>query len=429
MARSDWSLSKKFLLVILALSSWSFILIYYFAEDFQMSTVFTHRQNHDGATNEYVTPLYDSVASETYAQGLPASYQTQMKIERLQKIFDGNPNNTNPRLLDKVQVIIVSQKRSGSSFVGELFNQSLDFTYFFEPLSSLTTRMVKRWTTGKFDDHAKQILNGTLHGNFTNMPIGWWSEDIPRHTCWGMTLSQIPSLCGANVLDSQNSILVDLKDNMAVLGASTRSRKGVAIKAIRIQNIKLLEDFVTDPSLNVKIIHLVRDPRGVMQSRTKLAEVNADLRRRKGPRADEITDLCQHMERNLQYLNKDWLKGRYKIIRYEDIAEQPLKVASEIYKFVGLKLPMRVKTWLHAHCHTERTSDGHAFSHSRNSKETAHAWRKNIGYYKMIHIQTRCRKAMDMLGYAPILSYFDLGNFKIKTTKNLSQFLSNNTPG
>ena len=338
---------------------------------------------------------------------LPTPTDADRHLQVLRKHNDTTSSTKN------IQVIIVSQKRSGTSFVGELFNQSADFTYFFEPLSSLTTRMLKGLTTGYFEVHAKQILSGILRGNFAHMPTGWWSGDIPQHTCWCMNLASISTLCGPTELPDFDN----LAEKMKLLGAFTRSRRGVAIKAIRIQNIPLLKEFVLDPTMNIKIIHLIRDPRGVMNSRYRMPESNADLLRRRGPRADEIGDLCQHMERNLRYMNESWLSGRYKLVRYEDIAERPLKVAKDIYDFVGLQLPQRVKTWLYKH--TRNTPDGYAFSHTRNSKQAAYAWRLQLDYHRVVAIQARCRTAMTMLGYLPIMSYFDLANAEIRTVGEL----------
>ena len=46
--------------------------------------------------------------------------------------------------INHTQIIIVTTKRSGSSFVGELFNVNPNVFYVFEPLSMLTRDMMKR---------------------------------------------------------------------------------------------------------------------------------------------------------------------------------------------------------------------------------------------------------------------------------------------
>ena len=331
------------------------------------------------------------------------------------EVISSDKSNTTKLLSNKVQVIILTQKRSGSSFMGEIFNQNADFTYFFEPLSSMSTRLMKRLVKGDFTRYAKQILNGILQGDFTDMPEGWWSFHVPRETCKSLNLRPLVKLCGKSG-PKKRSPKLSLLEKMKLLGKYTKNSKHIAIKTIRLQDMKLLKDFLTDSSLNVKILHLVRDPRGVINSRSRLREPNYDLIRRKGKGADEVQDLCDHMERNLKYQDTEWLRERYKIIRYEDAAEQPLKVASEIYHFLGLELPLSVNNWLQVNTNH---SAGTAFSITRDSKKAAHAWRSQIDYRKVTDIQKKCPYPMAFMGYLPLNKIFDLRNLKIRTLGNI----------
>ncbi|XP_072019799.1 LOW QUALITY PROTEIN: carbohydrate sulfotransferase 1-like [Amphiura filiformis] len=320
---------------------------------------------------------------------------------------------------DKIQVIILTQKRSGSSFLGELFNQNEKFVYFFEPLSSLGSRILKHLTKGTLRNTASRFY-GILRRDFSHMPYGWWSFNIPKQVCEMSALASLSRVCPRKG-SPLNERPASLTEKMTLITRTTRSRQGVAIKTIRVQDINTLKDFLTDPKLNLKIIHLVRDPRGVMNSRMKLRERNFDLLRRKGSRADETLDLCQHMERNLKYKDQDWLKGRYKVVRYEDVAERPFQAASEIYRFIGVGLPPSVDVWLQQNTnHTEGT----AFSHTRNSKKTAHAWRSRLDYRRVQYIQQKCSGPMRALGYLPVDRYSNLKNFHVETMTKLPASMS-----
>lgn len=308
-----------------------------------------------------------------------------------------------------ISVIIFTQKRSGSSFLGEIFNQNNDFTYFFEPLTSITQAIMHRKMNGLyFTRYAHEVFDGILHRDFSQMPNGWWSGYVPRITCSAIALSPYYRLCGAH--DNTERPL-SLTEKMGQLDVATRKRNGVAIKTIRVQSLNELKDFVTDPSLNVKVIHLVRDPRGVMNSRKNMKEGNLDLLRRKGHVADEVLDLCQHMDKTLKVRSvSSWLNGRYKLVRYEDAAENPLRIAEEIYKFVGVDLPPSVAVWLNKNT---KHDEGDRYSRTRNSKAAASAWRTQLDYRNVLEIQQKCANSMAKLGYKSLRSYFDLRNVKV----------------
>lgn len=187
---------------------------------------------------------------------------------------------------------------------------------------------------------------------------------------------------------------------MKLLGAATKKYTGLAIKTIRIQDLNTIKDVVSDASLNVKILHLVRDPRGVINSRRKMHEGNTDLARRKGRGADEILDLCEHYDRNLKTGSiAGWLHGRYKLVRYEDVAENPLPITAEIYKFIGMDVPASVNKWLY---NNTRFSKGGSFSVTRNSKQTAAAWETELDRHIVREIQQKCADSMAKLGYKPV---------------------------
>ena len=230
------------------------------------------------------------------------------------------------------------------------------------------------------------------------MPYYWWSGRVPINTCSSPAISSIFHLCGTSDIKT-NRRSINYAEKMQLLGRAVRERQGVAVKTIRVQDLKELKDFVTNPTLNVKIIHLVRDPRGIMNERLKSKELNYDLRRRKGNSADEILDMCQHLDRNLEYRNNstDWLvKGRYKLVRYEDAVDDPIRTAMEIYEFIGLDLPQTVKKL------QENTTNDLKFP--ENSTCTNVAWRTQLDYPKVVDVQIKCARSMASLGYLTVNS-------------------------
>uniref|UniRef100_A0ABM0M395 Carbohydrate sulfotransferase 1-like n=1 Tax=Saccoglossus kowalevskii TaxID=10224 RepID=A0ABM0M395_SACKO len=61
-------------------------------------------------------------------------------------------------------------------------------------------------------------------------------------------------------------------------------------------------------------------------------------------------------------------KDRYMLIRFEDIAKNPLNKATDIYNFVQLEMPIEVKQWISNNTNITR---GDPFSTTRNSADVA----------------------------------------------------------
>ena len=319
-----------------------------------------------------------------------------------------NQNTSNLR------VIILTRKRSGSSFVGEFLNQNPNMFYVFEPLVLLTQLGLTHYIEEDvFDEQSSQILNSTILCNFPKMPSGWWKYSKNKICKFNRAIMQT-NVCKtslASVGDSTNSILSKLSE-------ICRKYKYIGIKTIRLTDISLIKQLMT--SSNIKIIHLVRDPRGTMSSRMKLREPNFDFMRKKGKTGDEIDDLCSSINRNLKYVSDnseiDWLKDRYKLIRYEDVGSHPRESAEDIYKFLGIPFPEEVEKWIVANTNS---SSGGGFSHTRDSKAIIHAWRERLDLSYVLRIQGKCTEVMSRLGYTNVDSEFQLHNFSYPVMSSL----------
>ncbi len=296
-----------------------------------------------------------------------------------------------------VQLIIVTRWRSGSSFTGELFNNNPEFTYFFEPLIGT----VNRRPGSTFSDRHRDVLHNILRCNFTHSNHTWWQGQIPINCEKSLTFSR-SILC-----EYFRVVLTPQNDTSAVVEEVCQSRAHVAIKTVRVPNIGQLEQIVNDKSLNVKVIHLIRDPRAVYLSRAKTQDVD-----------EMYDDECEEMESNLRFWKDmpDWLRGRHMLLRYEDLADDPFLLTEKIYQFLGLAVPETVKMWLKYNTNWNEVGE---FSRTRVSKEAAHKWRTKIDYKTMLAIQRRCIVPLIMAGYKPITSPTELLNI---TKPSLTKF-------
>ena len=126
--------------------------------------------------------------------------------------------------------------------------------------------------------------------------------------------------------------------NLELTDHLCRSRKMTAIKTIRVCNANWLDDLVKSPKLDLKIIHLIRDPRAVARSRRTLHKDFTD-----DQLIANITSMCQlQMQSHETYATSD----DYFSILYEDINRMPIENAAEVFEFLGLSFAPEVHDWI-----------------------------------------------------------------------------------
>ena len=72
----------------------------------------------------------------------------------------------------KTHILILATTRSGSSFVGQLFNQHLDVFYLFEPLYHVQNTLIPRFTQGKSPADRRVMLGASR--DLLRSPIFSW---------------------------------------------------------------------------------------------------------------------------------------------------------------------------------------------------------------------------------------------------------------
>lgn len=186
------------------------------------------------------------------------------------------------------------------------------------------------------------------------------------------------------------------------------------IKTIRM-NMDVAENLLKEfPQL--KLIHLVRDPRGTYQSRKR----GQFLRNQKNLEAITKSN-CDTLLHNLQTgfkLNKLY-PNRIKTVLYEDLAERPLEAARDLYKFLGLTEPVNFEQWVQNHTKAGY-SNGYYDTVRRDSKSTAYSWRRYINLKVVQSFDKNCIDTYKILGLNTFNSYSDLHNKNISVRLNHS---------
>ena len=322
-----------------------------------------------------------------------------------------------------VQVIIVTKMRSGSSFTGEIFNRNDDFVYYFEPLNEIPVDKTDK-TNSFHGTNREVILKGIVNCDFSNFQgFNWWNGRRPRQQCsLSLAYQQSPLCIPTTGFNPRTNMNID--PNFKPISGKTDAQKAlwnddackshpnIAIKTVRIADIGALKELVLDPSLNVRIIHLIRDPRAVSNSRTDIHD------------PDNPTKSCQNIDDQLtQYwINPpNWIKGRYMLLRYEDLAENPQSTVDVVYNFLNLTAPSSVKQWLDKNTKYTKPGDN-KWGHTRDSTKTAHAWRTHlkVKFGKILEAQQGCKHVMRLLGYEPVESVAQMRDMKYSTLEKVS---------
>ena len=150
-----------------------------------------------------------------------------------------------------------------------------------------------------------------------------------------------------------------------------------------------------------KVIHLLRDPRG---------KINSHLRWRKSKPGGDISNfLKEHNASNLCHrqlkdisIRKD-LERLYpqvfKEVMYEDVASNPLDMAEEMYRFsFSESVPKSVKQWILKNTNSSdtKTKETDFNTARKNSTSTSLAWRKELNKQSLNIIERECK---DLINY------------------------------
>ncbi|KAL4005305.1 hypothetical protein ACER0C_005018 [Sarotherodon galilaeus] len=385
---------------------------------------------------------------------------------------NSSPSLSNPsyNVTKRTHILILATTRSGSSFVGQLFNQHPEVFYLFEPLYHVQLALLPRLAQSRnlaerrvMLGAARDLLRSLYHCNLHSLesyiqprPARHSTDKLfrrgasKRHESatfasvfaiqfLSVTVFICPvlgrSLCSPPVceapLGSKEQVLVLADEgecvrkcgplNVSVAAEVCRAKRHAAIKTVRIPQVSDLRALIEDPRLNLKVVQLVRDPRGILASRIETFRDTYRLwrlwratgRRPHNLDLGQINTVCEDFLRSVSVglARPTWLKGRYMLLRYEDLARFPLQKTKELYSFLGLVLDHNVVDWI---INNTRGSSGlsswQKFTTVRDSAANAENWRVKLSFDMVVYTQTVCQPLLGLLGYKTIFHPRELRN-------------------
>lgn len=292
------------------------------------------------------------------------------------------------------RILILAYFRSGSSFLGGLLSSASNMTFFsYEPLSLLTPaeRLDSRISPIGLD-----IIENYLTCQFPRMP-DYLAMAVKR---WNHYTSNafLMKLCGR-----KKKVCL----NPQFMADVCRRSPFQVIKVTRLSIAHVLQRLQLNATLrnNLKVLHLVRDPRGMLSSRNSMSWC------RKSKMCLQAKHLCHEIEEDLDAFEqlRQTLPNRTVRLRYEDMAARPLNESMALFKALGLEFSDAVVDFLRTHTTTDDAKVlRNPYSTVRRSSVAAFMWTKRLNWDRVKEIQAVCAGVLKRLGYRVFGSYEEL---------------------
>lgn len=284
----------------------------------------------------------------------------------------GNEQNAFPA--PKKRILIVTTWRSGSTFLGEIFHSlpgvfySYEPMYYFERHSGSKTQLLRSLFQCHFPMDYLQFINGLTENSQNFMMMNrrvWEACQHNRTLCYQPEfVSEICSYFPIHL-----------------------------IKVVRLRVKELATLLVNDkPSIQWKIIYLVRDPRGVMSSRANLTWCKPD------PACNNVSRLCSEVQEDLMWVDK--LKSQspdqFYVMKFEDLAANVQLETEKMFGFLEMPVSETVKVFLNIHTQSGKTKDD-PFSTIRESNTVPSGWQTKLSKNEIANFTTTCMPLLKMM--------------------------------
>ncbi|XP_068214375.1 uncharacterized protein [Palaemon carinicauda] len=284
------------------------------------------------------------------------------------------------------RVIILSTWRSGSTFLGDLLRSYPGAFFSFEPLHHLLKNL--HLQEGPLVEVVTNLIRSILTCNYSDQDE--YVSYMRNNTFLIDHNTRLWNSC------ARNRALCFDKDYISKM---CKYMPVNVMKTVRM-GLSPVVELLQDPSLDLRVIHLVRDPRGSLHSRMQLSWC-------KSMACSDPETVCSDLLTDLKLATsvKEKFPDRYLFVRYEDLSLEPEKKAREIMSFLDLTYQKSVSAFVRDHTSLARRSKKKPGTYStyRDSKSTTFAWRGALNYTTVEGIQEVCKDSLQILK----LRYFE----------------------
>ncbi|KAK8403911.1 hypothetical protein O3P69_000160 [Scylla paramamosain] len=351
-----------------------------------------------------------SVSGHTGGKAKAESLLTTLKSTIVPESITGTPEP--PRKQRKV-LLLSSVGRSGSSFLGLLLAALGNNMYFFEPIRGLP----KGYQSSQ---------------NVSEELVRYFRCDIRQK------LLQVGGRVDISVIHPFTKYKHWYQVRLQDLIDRCRQEPLIIIKVIRLR-LQWVRELMNRKEMdNVKVIHLVRDPRGSLISMEKLKWNTTEK------------DACVKIYKDLQERETmaSLFPNRYTFVKYEDLCRDPYGEARRLVQFIsdegqkgsnvvnkswllnktrvdekdGVRLldpamyqdlPKGILEYLKEHLHVNREHRFGPFTVERETASMYQRWRWVISSKQLTEIQDACVDVIRTLGHRLFSTFADVRNSSI----------------
>ena len=313
-----------------------------------------------------------------------------MSLKPKIKVLTSTPNGLKlPKKKSKQKkILIASSWRSGSTFLGDFFSHYPSTYYIYEPFKFFKDN------NGSIADMSKSLnLLKNLYG------------------CQFFRAS-VKEYLYLKYKDKERKFNADPYDQWSKCSSSPN----IVIKTVRLR-LESIEEFLQS-NANFYLILLVRDPRGVKNSRLKQDWCRIQ------PKCIDTSSICQDLSSDTDEFTRYKVKYPQNVwlVRYEDLTFKPYDT---LYKLVAfLQLPTdysKINNYLALH--TGKTANGldvtkselihrykriFGYTMRQNPKQQVFKWTEQLSQKDILQIEELCSKPMKFLGYNTFHNQTDL---------------------
>lgn len=333
----------------------------------------------------------------------------------------------------RTKTLISSIPRSGSSFLGELFNLHDDVFYLYEPLHSKKTfahlNLIPQHSYNMQSLNLIQdisVCNFRKHQDFLSFIS---NPDLSNpHFRSSSRILASPPFCKHHIL--VNYTEEEYRRNCYHLNANLveiycNKYNHVVIKELvhrlPYETIRGLQPLLKDHL--IRIIYLVRDPRAVIHSMINAEWIGSKETSFSRSVSTAISKVCKMFTNNYRHINanKYFYKSRLLLVRYEDLVTQPEEVIEELFKFTDIEVYDKIFDWAIENIHGQfsNTNANKIFSVLlRNATFSLNSWRTRLTINAIFKMQGKCGSTMQKLGYNLFLNKAQVSNFSLPTFTN-----------
>lgn len=195
-----------------------------------------------------------------------------------------------------------------------------------------------------------------------------------------------------------------------------RSSSVVIIKVLRIdiELARVLKTYLN----NLSIVHLVRDPRAILNSRAKAHYLSND------PLSSQSMALCSVMYKNIMNVQ---LYASCFTLQFELLAKEPELVVRRLYSYCGLNFTLETLRWLKLHTNASQRDlfqlpvnrKDQKITFLKNSLHVSQDWRRRMSLKDNGIIQNSCHKVLGVLGFRVFAGESELRNLNISVSSTV----------